>query len=302
MKDGDFQYTLARPARRVPAARRERPRDALRRQLLGRPGQRGDADRGPTCRPVRARCSRARCSRAPTPARSSTCPSSAAESDEPLTSDIPTLILQGGLDHATPVAGGDAVAAGLSKVTNAVDPRRHPCAGPDPVRRADHRVLRRRPVRHPGHQLHRSGRAHEGGARPTVASRRRLGVHHRPAARRAWRRPHPATTATHSTSSCSAPTRRRDDDAAIEALLKTYEAVKPAGETVDGPDIAGLPSRHFVGTADGYAPGAGIDIFAFSDDATTYVDRRPLLRCDHPRDRFRGNELPALLQSVELGR
>ena len=40
---------------------------------------------------------------------------------------------------------------------------------------------------------------------------------------------------------------KTDDDAAIEALLKTYEAVKPAGETVDGPDIAGLPSRHFVG-------------------------------------------------------
>ena len=73
------------------------------------------------------------------------------------------------------------------------------------------------------------------------------------------------------------------------------------GETVDGPEIAGLPSRHFVGTADGYAPGAGADIFAFSDDAATYVIVGFYSDPSTLESVFRGNQLPALLQSVELG-
>ncbi len=42
--------------------------------------------------------------------------------DAPLTGDVPTLLIQGGLDPYTPVSGGDTVVDGLTKVTNATFP------------------------------------------------------------------------------------------------------------------------------------------------------------------------------------
>jgi len=93
----------------------------------------------------------------------------------------------------------------------------------------------------------------------------------------------------------------KDNDAAINALVKQYASVKPVGEIVDGPKIAGLPSRHFVGTADGYAPGAGIDVYAFSDKTSTYVIVGLYSDAGTLQSVFRDNQLPALLQSIELG-
>ncbi len=55
--------------------------------------------------------------------------------DTPFTGDVPTLLIQGGLDPYTPVSGGDTVVDGLTKVTNVTVPGgkhvlvpRNPCA------------------------------------------------------------------------------------------------------------------------------------------------------------------------------
>ena len=93
-----------------------------------------------------------------------------------------------------------------------------------------------------------------------------------------------------------------DNDKAINALVKNYESVTPQGEIVDGPTIAGMPSRHYVGTADGYAKGAGIDVFVFSDDKTIYSIVGLYSDPGTLESIFRGNQLPSLLQSVELGK
>jgi hypothetical protein len=92
--------------------------------------------------------------------------------------------------------------------------------------------------------------------------------------------------------------KKGDADASINDLVKQYAAVKPKGEITDGPTIAGMASRHFVGTADGYAPGAGIDVYAFSDDTTTYVIVGLYSDAGTLESVFRGNQLPALLQSI----
>jgi pimeloyl-ACP methyl ester carboxylesterase len=226
-------------------------------------------------------------------------PQAGDDSDAPLTSDIPTLILQGGLDPATPVAGGDEVAAGLSKVTNAVIPAGAHVQGLTPC----------------GVQIIASFASDPNGTpdtscidpavpmlvalRPTVES---------PDGSGSITASLPTGLTETAPGNYSDPQHvvvlgaypKVDNDAAIDSLVKTYESLKPVGETVDGPEIAGLPSRHFVGTADGYAPGAGADIFAFSDDETTYVIVSFYADAATLEPVFRGNQLPALLQSVEL--
>jgi hypothetical protein len=74
------------------------------------------------------------------------------------------------------------------------------------------------------------------------------------------------------------------------------------GEISDGPKIAGQPSRHFTGTADGYAKGAGTDIYAFSDKNGTYVITTAYSDAGTLESVFRANDLPAMLASVELGK
>ena len=228
-------------------------------------------------------------------------PQLGAASDEPLTSDIPTLILQGGLDNATPVAGGDAVAAGLSKVTNAIVPAGTHVQGLTPCGAQIIASFAADPSGTPDTSCIDPAVPMKVALKPTVASPDgSASITAQLPAGLLETNPGNFGDAQHAMVLGAYP--KTDDDAAIEALLKTYEAVKPAGETVDGPDIAGLPSRHFVGSADGYAPGAGIDIYAFSDDATTYVIVGLYADAATLETRFRGNELPVLLQSVELGK
>jgi hypothetical protein len=218
-----------------------------------------------------------------------------------LTSDIPTLLLQGGFDPATPVSGGDEVAKGLSKVTNAVIPAGTHVQGLSPCGVQIIASFANDPTGTPDTSCIDPAVPMAVALRPTVES---------PDGSGSITATLPAGLVETAPGNYSDPQHvvvlgaypKVDNDAAIDSLVKTYEALKPVGETVDGPEIAGLPSRHFVGTADAYAAGAGADIFAFSDDETTYVIVSFYADAGTLESVFRGNQLPALLQSVELSK
>jgi pimeloyl-ACP methyl ester carboxylesterase len=225
-----------------------------------------------------------------------------ASSDEALTSDIPTLILQGGLDQATPVAGGDEVAKGLSKVTNAVIPAGTHVQGLSPCGVQIIASFANDPSATPDTSCIDPAVPMQVALRPTVKSADGKG---------SLSALLPAGLTETAPGNYSDPThivvlgafpKKGDDDASINDLLKQYESVKPLGKITDGPTIAGMPSRHFVGTADGYAPGAGIDVYAFSDDTTTYVIVGFYSDAGTLEPVFRGNQLPALLQSVDVSK
>jgi pimeloyl-ACP methyl ester carboxylesterase len=223
-------------------------------------------------------------------------------SDQPLTSDIPTLLLQGGLDPATPVAGGDEVAKGLSKVTNAVIPSGTHVQGLTPCGVQIIASFANDPSGTPDTSCIDRSVSMAVALRPTVPS---------PDGKSSITAQLPAGLVQTAPGNYSDPQhalvlgaypKTPDNDTAINALLKTYAAFKPVGTIEDGPTIAGLPSRHYSGTADGYAPGAGIDIYAFSDAATTYVIVGAYADATTLEPVFRNNQLPALLQSVQLAK
>jgi hypothetical protein len=95
---------------------------------------------------------------------------------------------------------------------------------------------------------------------------------------------------------------KQDPDTALADLTKLLESFTPVGEIVDGPEIAGRPSRHYVGTAEGFNPGAGIDAYAFSDKDGTYVVTGLYSDPGTLESVFRANDLPAMLESVTLGK
>jgi pimeloyl-ACP methyl ester carboxylesterase len=223
-------------------------------------------------------------------------------SDQALISDIPTLLLQGGLDPATPVSGGDEVAKGLSKVTNAVIPAGTHVQGLSACGVQIIASFANDPNGTPDTSCIDPSVPMAVALRPTVPS---------PDGKASITAQLPAGLVETAPGNYSDPQhalvlgaypKTPDNDTAINALLKTYAAFTPVGTIEDGPTIAGLPSRHYVGTADGFAPGAGIDIYAFSDDATTYVIVGAYADAGTLEPVFRGNQLPALLQSVELGK
>ena len=223
-------------------------------------------------------------------------------SDQPLTSDIPTLLLQGGLDPATPVAGGDEVAKGLSKVTNAVIPAGTHVQGLTPCGVQIIASFANDPNGTPDTSCIDPAVSMLVALRPTVPSQDgTASITAQLPAGLVETAPGNYSDPQHALVLGAYP-KTPDNDTAINALLKTYAAFKPVGTIEDGPTIAGLPSRHYIGTADGFAPGAGIDIYAFSDDATTYVVVGSYADAGTLERVFRGNELPALLQSVELGK
>jgi hypothetical protein len=94
---------------------------------------------------------------------------------------------------------------------------------------------------------------------------------------------------------------KQDSDKALNDLVKLLEVYTPVGEITDGPTIAGRPTRHFVGTVDGWNPGAGIDAYAFSDKNGTYVITSMYSDAGTLESVHRANVLPAMLASVELG-
>jgi hypothetical protein len=222
--------------------------------------------------------------------------------DTPLTGDLPTLLIQGGLDPFTPVSGGDTVVDGLTKVTNVKFPGgkhvlvpTNPCAvqilaafADDPTSTLDTSCV------DPSTGMLVAPKptvtSEDGNASMTLT----LPV--------GMAETSPGQYAYLATTMALQALPRQDLDQVLADTTKTFESLKPVGEIVDGPEIAGQPSRHFTGTVDGFAPGAGVDVFAFSDENGTYVivalySDGPTLESVH-----RANVLPATLESVELGK
>jgi pimeloyl-ACP methyl ester carboxylesterase len=222
--------------------------------------------------------------------------------DTPLTGDIPTLLLQGGLDPYTPVSGGDTVVNGLTKVTNVTIPGgKHvqiagdACAvtilaafADDPTSTLDTSCID--PSTGMLVALTPTVTSADGKASLTAALP--IGMKENG--------PNQYQSLTTLVLLQALP--KQDPDKAIDDTVKLLKAIQPVGEISDGPKIAGQPSRHFTGTADGYAKGAGTDIYAFSDKNGTYVITTAYSDAGTLESVFRANDLPAMLASVELGK
>jgi hypothetical protein len=222
--------------------------------------------------------------------------------DTPLTGDLPTLLIQGGLDPFTPVSGGDTVVDGLTKVTNVTVPGgkhvlvpTNPCAvqilaafADDPTSTLDTSCV----DPSTGMLVAPKPTVTSEDGTASITAELPVGL--------TEQAPGSFTSLTGQMALQVLP--KQDLDKVIADQVKVVEGLKPVGEIVDGPTIAGRPSRHYIGTVDGYAPGAGVDVFAFSDKNGTYVITALYSDAGTLEPVFRANQLAATLESVELGK
>jgi hypothetical protein len=222
--------------------------------------------------------------------------------DAPLTGDLPTLLIQGGLDPFTPISGGDTVVDGLTKVTNVRVPGgKHvlvptdACAvqiltafADDPTSTLETSCVD--PSTGMLVALTPTVTSEDGTASLTATLP--VGVKEQT--------PGQYQGLTDLILMQALP--KQDLDKALNDLVKLVEAFTPVGEISDGPTIAGRPSRHFSGTVDGWNPGGGIDAYAFSDKNGTYVLTSQYSDAGTLESVHRANVLPAMLESVELGK
>lgn len=222
--------------------------------------------------------------------------------DIPLSGDLPTLLIQGGLDPYTPVSGGDTVANGLTKVTNVTIP------GGKHIQVADNacslKVLAEF-ADDPTSTLDTSCIDPSTGMliapTPTVTSedgKAAITV----ALPVGLKETGPGQYQSPTTLMLLQALAKQDPDKAITDLTKLLASFTPVGEITDGPEIAGQPSRHLTGTADGFVKGAGIDVYAFSDKEGTYVITGLYSDPGTLKTVFRESDLPATLESVTLGK
>ena len=221
--------------------------------------------------------------------------------DTPLTGDLPTLLIQGGLDPFTPVSGGDTVVDGLTKVTNVKFPGgkhvlvpSNPCAvqilaafADDPTSTLDTSCV----DPSTGMLVAPTPTVTSADGKASITAALPVGLTEQV----------PGSFTSPTTQFALQALPKQDLDTVISDQVKVVEGLKPVGEIVDGPTIAGRPSRHYVGTVDGYAPGAGIDVYAFSDKNGTYVITALYSDAGTLEPVFRGNQLAATLESVQLG-
>jgi pimeloyl-ACP methyl ester carboxylesterase len=222
--------------------------------------------------------------------------------DTPLAGDLPTLLLQGGLDPFTPVSGGDTVVDGLTKVTNVTIPAGTHIQVPgeacsltalaafadDPTSTLDTSCINPSTgmlVAPTPTVTSEDGKASLTATLPVDVIEQGPGQYQG------------LTTLVLMQALAT-----QDPDKALTDLTKLVESFTPVGEITDGPKIAGRPSRHFTGTADGFKPGGGIDAYAFSDKDGTYVFTALYSDAGTLESVFRANDLPAMLESIELGK
>jgi pimeloyl-ACP methyl ester carboxylesterase len=222
--------------------------------------------------------------------------------DTPLTGEVPALLIQGGLDPYTPMSGGDTVAAALTNVTNLKVPGgkhvlvpSNPCAvqvlaafADDPTSTPDTSCV----DPSTGMLVAPTPTVTSADGKASLTAALPVGL--------TEQAPGSFTSLTTQFALQALP--KQDLDKAISDQVKLAEGLKPVGEIVDGPTIAGRPSRHYIGTVDGYAQGAGIDVYAFSDKNGTYVITAVYSDAGTLEPVFRGNQLAATLESVELGK
>jgi hypothetical protein len=222
--------------------------------------------------------------------------------DTPLAGDLPTLLIQGGLDPYTPISGGDTVVNGLSKVTNVKIPggkhiqvADNACSlqvlaafADDPTSTLDTSCI----DPSTGMLVAPTPTITSEDGKASITAALPVGVKEQA----------PGQYQGGPTLVLLQALPKQDPDKALTDLTKVLKSFTPVGEITDGPKIAGEPSRHFTGTADGFAKGAGIDIYAFSDKNGTYVITGLYSDPGTLETLFRGSDLPATLQSVTLGK
>ena len=221
-------------------------------------------------------------------------------SDALVTSDIPALVLQGGMDPATWTDGGDSVAAGLTNAFNITFPAGghlqsgSPCGTSilaaflaDPTTAPDTSCIPAGvPMASPV-QLVATNEAETAAVAATA-----------PAGQKALAPEQSQGGALVVALTVLPP---GDIEQTVADQLKTMPLTVEDPTMVDGPSVAGLPSKRISSAGALNGQPAGIDIVAFGDDngvylvTTVYVDAKSL-------DIWRTNGLPTLLKTVEIAK
>jgi pimeloyl-ACP methyl ester carboxylesterase len=221
-------------------------------------------------------------------------------SDALVTSDIPALVLQGGMDPATWTDGGDSVAAGLTNAFNITFPAGgHIQSGSacgiailtaflaDPTSKPDTSCI---PAGVPmASPVQLVATNEEKTAAITVTA---------PAGQKVVS---PEQSQGGSLIIALTALPPGDVEQTLAAHLKTMPVTVEDPTILDGPTVAGRPSKRISSAGAINGTPAGIDVVAFGDDkgvylvATLNVSTRSL-------DSWRANGLPALLKTVEIAK
>jgi pimeloyl-ACP methyl ester carboxylesterase len=219
-------------------------------------------------------------------------------SDELVVSDIPTLLLQGGLDPATAVANGNIVETGLSNSYNLIFPAGTHIQGTSPCGATIMAAFMADPTTAPDTSCIEQGFAFAVPRTITVSSEdgsasisMDLPAGFQDSAGGGYSSPPVIVTLQ-----VLPP---QTPEAAIQAF--TSSVGLPDNELVDGDPVAGLPTKRYQ--ADGFESQGfqlGFDIIAFANEAGTYMiifQNQDLASVEA----YRQEKLPALLESVTVG-
>ncbi|MCB0213099.1 MAG: alpha/beta hydrolase, partial [Anaerolineae bacterium] len=218
-------------------------------------------------------------------------------SDELVTSDVPTLLLQGALDPATPVVGGDNVATGLSNSYNVIFPTGTHIQGSSACGLAIMDAFMTDPSTEPDTSCANQPLAFAVPRQVTVTSDDGAA---------SFSMELPAgfqdTSGGYSSPPVIVTLLALPSQTPEEAIMSLMSKIGlPENEIVDGDPVAGLPTKRYQ--ADGVPIQGfefGIDIITFADDAGTYVVFVQNQAPDYVES-YRQEKLPALLESVTVG-
>jgi len=220
------------------------------------------------------------------------------ETDELVTSDIPTLLLQGGLDPATAVANGNIVETGLSNSYNIVFPAGTHIQGGTPCGAAIMAAFMADPSTAPETSCIEEGYAFTAPREVTVGSEDgtasmtlKLPI--------GWVPYNDGYLTTGSTLIQLYPSVLPPQP--LEDVLALVTEGLPEAEIIDGELVAGYPTKLYQ--VDGIPSGAlliGLDIIVFGDEAGTYVINA---QNQDPAslEQWRSVDLPAILETIVLG-
>jgi pimeloyl-ACP methyl ester carboxylesterase len=218
-------------------------------------------------------------------------------SDGLVTSDVPTLLLQGALDPATPVAGGNNVATGLSNSYNIVFPTGTHIQEHDPCGLAMMDAFMTDPLTEPDTSCINPELTFAVPRQVTVTSDD--GV-----ASISMQLPagFQDTAGGYSSPPVIVTLQALPPQAPEAAITNLISAVGlPENEIVDGDPVAGQPTKRYQ--AEGVPIQGfefGFDIITLADDAGTYVIFVQNQAPDNVEP-YRQEKLPAMLESVSVG-
>lgn len=227
-------------------------------------------------------------------------------SDQLVTSTVPALLLQGGLDPATPVSGGNTVQSGLSTNYNVIFPTGTHIQGHSPCGVAIMDAFMTDPLTAPDTscidpQLHFAVPQHVTAKSPDGSISLALDL---PAGYAPGQQSNQYQSAT-SILTFYAITPGTPQAGSIEEALKLVadSSVAPLDNTdiVDGDPVAGYPTKVIRAGAETQGIPLGIDLIAFENETGIYLIHS--INFDPPNlETYRQNSLPAILKTVTVSR